>query len=298
MDANIHVLWWWGLLCTVSICNILAWAWSARRLRSTRSQMDASIYRLRRLQLLLSAGYVAGCAWRSAWPVFDVRRQCLFDHWVSNVLVGRSVATMAELCFAAQWTLMIGVAARGVDSRCGRFAASFIVPMIVLAEICSWYSVLTTSNLGHVVEETLWGLSALAFVAGLVTLWPRCEDEVRRSLALWGTGGLAYVSYMFTVDVPMYWSRWIADEGAGRRYLDLGQGLVDISTRWVVSRQWQDWRSEVVWMTLYFSVAVWMSIHLVHAPLPGTRRRNRLEGTKRKEAPATASLRTGRAASA
>jgi hypothetical protein len=278
MDANIDVLWWWGLLCTVSIGNILAWAWSAHRLRSLRTQVDAGVYRLRRLQLLLSAAYVAGCAWRSAWPVFDVQRLCLFDHWASSVLVGRSVATVAELCFAVQWALMLGVAARSVDSPRGRFAASFIVPMIVLAEICSWYSVLTTSNLGHVFEETLWGLSALAFVAGLATLWSRCDDEVRLRLALWGTGGLAYVAYMFTVDVPMYWSRWTSDEGAGRRYLDLGQGLVDVSTRWVVSRQWQDWHSEVIWMTLYFSTAVWMSIHLVHAPLPSGRARVRQDG--------------------
>jgi hypothetical protein len=34
----------------------------------------------------------------------------------------------------------------------------------------------------------------------------------------------------------------------------------------VVSHRWQDWHNEVAWMSLYFSVAVWLSIALVHAP--------------------------------
>lgn len=33
-----------------------------------------------------------------------------------------------------------------------------------------------------------------------------------------------------------------------------------------VSHDWAHWRSEVVWMTAYFSVAVWLSLTLVLAP--------------------------------
>jgi hypothetical protein len=94
---------------------------------------------------------------------------------------------------------------------------------------------------------------------------------MRPLLAFWCIAGLTYVTFMFVVDVPMYWSRWLADEASGRHYLSLAQGLLDVSGRWVVSHRWEDWRSEVGWMTLYFSVAVWMSIALVHAPLPKRR---------------------------
>jgi hypothetical protein len=73
---------------------------------------------------------------------------------------------------------------------------------------------------------------------------------------------------MFLVDVPMYWSRWVADEVSGRHFMSIAQGAHDASERWVVSHRWQDWKSEVVWMSLYFSVAVWISIALVHAPMP------------------------------
>ena len=69
--------------------------------------LSPEVYASRRLQLLLSAGYVFGCAFRSALPVYDVPRIALFDVWLSSVIVGRSVATFAELCFVAQWALLL-----------------------------------------------------------------------------------------------------------------------------------------------------------------------------------------------
>lgn len=55
-------------------------------------------------------------------------------------------------------------------SRIGQSVSRLVIPLIALAECFSWYSVLTTSNLGHVVEETLWGLTAALLVATLVTI--------------------------------------------------------------------------------------------------------------------------------
>jgi hypothetical protein len=141
-----------------------------------------------------------------------------------------------------------------------------LVPLIAVAETCSWYSVLTTSNLGHVVEETLWGVSAALLVASVVAILPRSSPARRPLLAGWCFAGAAYVAFMFLVDVPMYLSRWLADEAAGRRYATLAQGLKDVAQHRVVSFRWDDWKNEVVWMSLYFSVAVWISISLVHAP--------------------------------
>ena len=46
----------------------------------------------------------------------------------------------------------------------------------------------------------------------------------------------------------------------------IAAGLADASQRWVVSHRWQDWKSEVLWMSLYFSAAVWLSISFIHAP--------------------------------
>ena len=268
---SVSVTSWWAILCAVAVLNVLAWCVSARMSFQRRSLASADVYALRRLQVVLSAVYVFGCAYRTAFPVYDIPRICLFDSWLSSVIVGLSVATVAELCFVVQWAVVLREASRATGSLLGRAVALIVVPLIAIAEICSWYSVLTTSNLGHVAEESLWGICAAMMVASMVVVSAACTGRLRRMLQVACVVGTAYVTYMFLVDVPMYWSRWIADEASGRQYLSILQGLRDASDRWIVSYHWQDWKNEVVWKTLYFSVAVWFSISLIHAPVPQMR---------------------------
>jgi len=260
------VLSWWSVLCGLAALNLLAWSLSAVALNRRRSLMPEDAYLARRLQLQLSAVYVFGCAFRSAFPVFDIPRLCVFNTWLSSVVVGRSIATCAELCFAAQWAFMLREASDACGSVLGRFASRAVVPLIALAEICSWYSVLTTSNIGHIGEESLWGVSAALLVVSMLAIWPRCAAPRRAVLLIWCAAAAAYATFMFLVDVPMYWRRWLVDQAVGRHYLNLPQGMHDVAVRWLVSHRWDDWKSEVVWMTLYFSVAVWLSIALIHAP--------------------------------
>lgn len=251
---------WWALLTAVAVLNIAAWTFAADSVRNQPA---------RRVQLVLSALYVFGCAFRSFLPVFDIPRLCLVDSWASSVLVGRSVATLAELAFAAQWAVFLRASASG--SEFVRKVSLSIVPLIVIAEICSWYAVLTTANLGHVIENSLWGFCAALIVASIAAMAVRSPASRRPLLAVWFAAGTAYVAYMFIVDVPMYWSRWIADEAQGREYLSLAQGFIDASRCKLVSFRWEDWRSEVTWMTVYFSVGVWVSISLIFAAVPRQR---------------------------
>jgi hypothetical protein len=261
---------WRHFLWAVALLNILAWTLSARLLNRRFPVMAAETYATRRLQLLLSAVYVFGCAFRSAFPVYDVPRICLSNHWLSSVIVGRSVATVAELCFVGQWALMLNEISRAARSTLGAAVALALVPLIAIAEACSWYSVLTTSNLGHVAEESIWGASVALLLVSVVAIYPRCTPSGRSLFAACCVAGLAYVAFMFAVDVPMYWSRWLADEASGRHYMSLAQGVADVATRRVVSYRWEVWRSEIAWMSLYFSLAVWISMSLVHAPPAAT----------------------------
>ncbi len=183
---------------------------------------------------------------------------CLVDSWASSVLIGRSVATLAEVAFAAQWAVFLR----------DRKVSLAIVPLIVIAEICSWYAVLTTANLGHVFENSLWGICGALIVASLLTMVPQCPANRRPMLIAWAAAGTLYVAFIFIVDVPMYWSRWITDQANAREYLSIAQGIVDASACKVVSFRWEDWRNEVAWMTLYFSVGVWVSISLIFVAAP------------------------------
>jgi hypothetical protein len=274
---DIDVFSWWSFLRTIAAINIVAWMLSAFFLLRRQCSIPADAYTLRKVQLLLSAGYVFGCAFRSFVPVFDVPRLCLFDSWLSSVVVGRSVATFAELCFAAQWALLLHETSLATKSSIGRTISLTLVPLIAIAEMFSWYSVLSTSNLGHVIEETLWGACAALLVISLFEIWPRCPLRFRPLLFLWGMAGIGYVFFMFLVDVPMYFSRWMSDEALGRQYMSLAQGLDDVSSRWQVSHRWEDWQSEIAWMSLYFSVAVWLSIALIHAPSLEFSRKSQLQ---------------------
>jgi hypothetical protein len=257
----VSVINWWALLGAVAVLNIGIWAYAARMLWRSENPSPE-----RRLQVLLAAGYVFGCAFRSVVPVFDVPRMAMFDSWIASALVGRTVATFAELCFAGQWALMARELGKATASAFAGAVSRILVPLIVVAEICSWYSVLTTSNLGHVFEESIWGASAALVVAVVVQSLVRYKVMPRATLIAWCVGGMMYVSYLFLVDVPMYFSRWLEDEAIGRAYFSLSQGAMDALHRRVVSHSWSDWWTEVDWMTLYFSVAVWISISLIHSP--------------------------------
>jgi len=257
---------WWALLCAVSLINVVAWTASATHQWRRSTSFDPNSWSAIRLQIILSAGYVFGCAYRSVLPVFDIQRLCLIDSWLSSVVVGRSVATIAELCFVAQWAMLSRGIAQTNENRVGVMVSHAVVPMIFIAELFSWYSVLTTSNLGHVIEESLWGLCALMLAASYLHALPRSQRGHRSMLATFSAIGAIYALYMFLVDVPMYWSRWTFDHEQGRQFLSISQGFLDVSGRWVVSHRWADWKTEVIWMSAYFSAAVWMSIGLIHLP--------------------------------
>src|ERR1700687_1566486 len=136
---SVGVVSWWSLLCAVGALNVLAWSISAVALNRRRAIIAAEAFTVRRLQLRLSAVYVFGCAFRSVLPVFDGPRICLFNSWLSSVVVGRSVATCAELCFVAQWAVMLRETSRATGSVVGKIASLAVVPLIAVAEACSWY---------------------------------------------------------------------------------------------------------------------------------------------------------------
>ena len=86
---------WWAILCVVSALNLVAWGVAALSIWRRRGETDPALYALRRTQLLLSAVFVLVCAFRSVFPRADVQRICLHDSWLSSVMLGRSLATIA-----------------------------------------------------------------------------------------------------------------------------------------------------------------------------------------------------------
>jgi hypothetical protein len=212
--------------------------------------------------LLLCAVYVFGCAFRSFLPRADVQRICLFDTWLSSVVVGRSVATVAEICFAAQWAIILDQLGTMTGSDTTVNAAWVIVPLILIAECFSWYAVLTTHYLGNAIENSIWAVAFFIVGFGLCRLLPEFDGEVRVILVVTIIGIAGYLAFLMTVDVPMYLNRWRTEVGDGSKLLGPLEGLRDVSTRWVVTHDLAEWKDEIAWMSLYFSGAVWASLAL------------------------------------
>ena len=120
---------WWLALVAVSAVNICAWI-LAGVLPVRRAAGDPALP-TRRRQLMLSAPFVFGCAFRSVFPRADVQRICLVDSWLSAVALGRSVATIAELCFAAQCALLLRVLALDAREPVALAISRVMVPLIV-----------------------------------------------------------------------------------------------------------------------------------------------------------------------
>ncbi len=254
------VAWWWGFLTLVASANVALWFLLHLKFRK-RPSAGLAVFGIE-LMLLLSAAYVFGCAFRSVLPRADVQRICLFDTFLSSVLVGRSVATVAELCFAAQWAIILRLLGRLAKADATVAASSVIVPLIVVAECCSWYAVLTTSYLGNAVENSIWAVAFLVVAIGLCRLLPEFNGPVRLGLAAAIAGIAGYLVFLATIDVPMYLARWQLELAGGDKLLGFLQGLHDVGTRWVVTHDFAQWKDEMAWMSLYFSAAVWASLAL------------------------------------
>ncbi len=245
---------WWGFLLIVSSVNIILWFLLKSGLRRRTLRLELIVF--------VSAIYVFGCAFRAVFPRADVQRICLFDTWLSSVILGRSIATVAEICFVIQWAIVARYLAKVAQSNLALTISNAIVPLIIVAECCSWHAVITTNYLGNAVENSLWAVTFLLIGAGLLILLPKFERTVQFGIAATLLGITAYVVFMFTVDIPMYFERWQADIASGKELLGFLAGLHDAHSRWVVTHDLAQWKDEIAWMSLYFSVAVWTSLAL------------------------------------
>src|SRR3982074_3136397 len=220
----------WSLLTLVSGANIAVWFLLYRRLHEQPTGGLGSTSGIE-LMLLLSAAYVFGCAFRSFLPRADVQRICLFDTWLSSVVVGRTVATVAEICFAAQWVIVLHRLGTETGADSPLNSAWVILPLIIVAECFSWYAVLTRNYLGNSIENSIWAVAFSIIGIGLCRLLPEFDGPVRAVLAIAVTGIAGYLAFLMTIDVPMYLRRWRTEVGDRSKFIRPLAGLYDVNTR-------------------------------------------------------------------
>jgi len=247
---------WWTCLRGIAVFNVLVWAVTC--LPFVRDASDPGWH------VVLSGIFVAVCAFRSWLPRVDLERYCLVDTPLSSMFIGRSAATIAEVCFAVQVALCLHQVGIGAHVPWIVTASYFVVPPLVVAQGFCWYSVLTLNHLGHALEESLW-TATMALVGVCLAVAARHLDGGMFWCAAGGCVlALGFVAFMTLVDVPMYLSRWRESRRERREFLTVRAGVRDAIGRRIATRDWAIWRPEVAWLTGYFSVAVWLSVSLVH----------------------------------
>src|SRR5262249_59140305 len=137
-------------------------------------------------------------------PRVDLERVCLWDTWLSTILLGRTAATVAELCFALQCGLFMQRLSAMTGVPLLDVAARGVVPLVIVAELCCWYAVLSLNHIGHALEETLWALLMLALSAAFGTAALAAQGPLRWVLI---AGFLVYgvgAGLTMACDVRMY----------------------------------------------------------------------------------------------
>jgi len=230
-----------------------------------------------------AAIYIVACAVRSIWPRIDVERVCFFESWISYPIVGRSLATVAEICFAHQIAYVLSSVASQLKCNKIKSELKLVVPIIVVAQTCCWLGVTTQRQVWHGIEESIWlvvmqvcGIFAL-YMSTLINVTARIKDS---TMYVWGSDAsstkqylqlsfllsVCFSAFMFFVDVPMYLNRYFKDEENHKQYLTITEGIYDASSCKLVSTHLNEWGPEIPWLSGYFIGATYMSLKLTTLP--------------------------------
>eukprot|EP00550_Attheya_septentrionalis_P011301 CAMPEP_0198303384 /NCGR_PEP_ID=MMETSP1449-20131203/56858_1 /TAXON_ID=420275 /ORGANISM="Attheya septentrionalis, Strain CCMP2084" /LENGTH=294 /DNA_ID=CAMNT_0044005877 /DNA_START=89 /DNA_END=974 /DNA_ORIENTATION=+ len=261
---------WWVLLSGIAVCNICMWLWTYSLLTKDSFYSAPDDHPYQCYHLVLSGIYVFVCAYRSFFPRIDLERYCLFDTWMSSIFLARTAATIAEIHFSAQSPYLLYHLGHQHGHPITQNLALALVPVITIAQMFCWCGVVTLNHVYHAIEESIWAVSS-AFIGLSLASFAIYHPENPALYQLGVIGSIASVlffAFMVTVDVPMYLARWRHGKKVGRKLMSSNEGRKDALHRRVVTKSWKVWEQETVWLTGYFSSAVWLSLLFVHMAAP------------------------------
>ena len=299
-ETEIYTRAWWFALSTVGIINTtiaLRVFFFAKPKFPTSNSLSIRV---------CSLIYAVCCAFRSILPRLDVERVCMYEHWLSYITIGRSVATIAEISFAYQLSCVLSDLAGSLHAvkknyttkddlillYIERIISKIQFWMLVVANGFCWSSVISTNQIYHAVEESLWMSSAVLLLSCYVIVWIKSnslittirENKSGKKLSAQESKKFTlspslrylflsmfifcpiYIVFMIYVDIPMYYNRWFFDTQNQKEYLSLIDGVLDSFQCKQITKSFDFWGKEMPWMSGYFSFAVWFSIFLMRSP--------------------------------
>lgn len=223
----------------------------------------------------LAFPFVFECAYRSIFPALYVERQTFWDSPFDSILINRSFAAIGEVCWMLQVAMALSVtnSTSKLNSIAVEVAAVSIVALSILGEINSFISTATKSQLFAVFEACCW---CSIYMIGAVTgtylfcyLKKKRETNAKSAKTfaiILSISGAILTPFMLISNIPTLLYRWKEDELHHKKYLGFFEGLYDALVTRNPTQNWAKWKGDCLWMSVYFSVAVWSSILLMYSP--------------------------------
>lgn len=299
-DGQVWPLWavaWSVCLSSVATANL---AMCLRAAMSRKLSTDGVTRSYQVLMRNLGVPYVLVNALRSYFPAQYGERFVLWDSPFSSILLHRSVATIAEVC----WVLQIATGVTFIQGQLWHarngmkqwqgwswynytsWSCKMMVIIICIAECCSFCGTLTKSNFWFALEEAFWcaafAVTGPTYFHLLHSTWSWPTPEVadgkaaakydKSTFSAWMFAlvfsffSATYCYYMAVIDVPFYWEAYKQQMASGFVPLSVIEGFWDALTGWQVTTKEADWSFAAAWSSVYFAAGSWASIAMMCAP--------------------------------
>ena len=252
LPGNVTETLWWNLMCSGTCLNVIL-------LKSSKADTKDE-----KTQKYLASLYILSTTVRSLFPRIDVERICFFDSFLSTTFIGRILATVGEMSFSLQVSLILLSLARKLNVKS---TLPFIIPPAIgVAQMLCWFGVLTTNQLFHCFEESIWTICFALVIPLLLKLLGKTKNSTMRyKLVCCAVVIMLYVIYMVFIDVPMYYRRYGENEELNTEYLSLMEGIKDTMSCKMVTKSYKTWKEDAVWMIGYFIFCPLISVQLIKA---------------------------------
>ena len=251
---------WWKTLFFISIVNILLII-NYYKNNGCDSEFHKKI-------IIYTMIYVFVAAIRGIFPIIHIKRICFNKSIISSPFIDRSIATIAEICFILLFTeIFKNLINNTTKSKNQILILSLINYCIVCAQIFCWLGSLTKNYLFNVMEESTWTCCFIVILIISFKLYIFSNNNsnnqnnyLKKTLPLIIIPLIFYIIFMIINDVPLYYKRWKNNKN---KYINIFDGFNKMLKCNKISKSYNEWKEDYLWIFGYFTGAVWLSIYLV-----------------------------------
>ena len=130
---------------------------------------------------------------------------------------------------------------------------------------------ITKENLYNVIEESIWTIFGTVMLVIYLTLYSKIDilpstpelKKIKSIIPIILIVCTIYILFMTYNDVPMYFKRAQKQKENNVQYNSLYDGIQEMKKCKKVTSSYQEWKSDIPWLTFYFTFTVWGTIYIL-----------------------------------